>query len=100
LPTDHPKDLQGCELIIEAVYENREVKAQVTREAEEYLARGGFMASNTSTLPITSLAQACSRPEKFIGIHFFSPVDKMRLVEIIRGHKTDAETVARAFDYV
>jgi 3-hydroxyacyl-CoA dehydrogenase / enoyl-CoA hydratase / 3-hydroxybutyryl-CoA epimerase len=100
LPTDHAKDLAGCQLIIEAVYEARDVKAQVTREAEEQLARGGFMASNTSTLPITSLAQACKRPEKFIGIHFFSPVDKMQLVEIIRGEKTDDETVARAYDYV
>lgn len=99
-PTDHPKDLEGCELIIEAVYENRELKAQITREAEEQLAPGGFMASNTSTLPITGLAAACRRPEKFIGIHFFSPVDKMKLVEIIRGQRTDDETVARAYDYV
>jgi len=100
LPTDHPKDLAGCQLIIEAVYESRDVKAQVTREAEEQLAPGGFMASNTSTLPITSLAKACKRPEKFVGIHFFSPVDKMKLVEIIRGQKTDEETLARAYDYV
>lgn len=99
-PTDHPKDLKGCELIIEAVYENRELKAQITREAEEQLAPGGFMASNTSTLPITGLATACRRPDKFIGIHFFSPVDKMKLVEIIRGQRTDDETVARAYDYV
>jgi len=99
-PTDHPKDLQGCELIIEAVTESRDVKAQVTREAEAQLAPGGFMASNTSTLPITSLAHAVQRPEKFVGIHFFSPVDKMQLVEIIRGQKTDDETVARAYDYV
>ncbi|ODT31199.1 MAG: 3-hydroxyacyl-CoA dehydrogenase, partial [Hydrogenophaga sp. SCN 70-13] len=90
-PTDHPKDLKGCDLIIEAVYENREVKAQITREAEEQLAPGGFFASNTSTLPISSLAKACRRPEKFVGIHFFSPVDKMKLVEIIRGQRTDDE---------
>ncbi|MGX5651558.1 enoyl-CoA hydratase/isomerase family protein [Hydrogenophaga sp. YM1] len=99
-PTDHPKDLKGCDLIIEAVYENREVKAQITREAEEQLAPGGFFASNTSTLPISSLAKACRRPEKFVGIHFFSPVDKMKLVEIIRGQRTDDETIARAYDYV
>ncbi|MGC4397023.1 3-hydroxyacyl-CoA dehydrogenase NAD-binding domain-containing protein [Hydrogenophaga sp. T2] len=99
-PTDHAKDLQGCELIIEAVTENRDVKAQVTREAEAQLAPGGFMASNTSTLPITGLAKAVARPEKFVGIHFFSPVDKMQLVEIIRGQKTDDETIARAYDYV
>jgi 3-hydroxyacyl-CoA dehydrogenase/enoyl-CoA hydratase/3-hydroxybutyryl-CoA epimerase len=64
------------------------------------LAEGGFFASNTSTLPITGLATASAKPEKFIGIHFFSPVDKMKLVEIIRGKSTDDETVARAFDYV
>jgi len=100
LATDHPKDLKGCELIIEAVYENREVKAQITREAEEQLAPGGFFASNTSTLPISSLAKASRRPEKFVGIHFFSPVDKMKLVEIIRGQRTDDQTIARAYDYV
>ena len=64
------------------------------------LAPGGVFASNTSTLPISGLAQASSRPEKFVGLHFFSPVDKMQLVEIIRGAQTDDETVARAFDYV
>src|SRR5690606_6843333 len=98
--TDHPKDLKGCELIIEAVYENREVKEQITREAEEYLAPGGFFASNTSTLPISGLAKASRRPEKFVGIHFFSPVDKMKLVELIRGQRTDDQTLARAYDYV
>jgi 3-hydroxyacyl-CoA dehydrogenase/enoyl-CoA hydratase/3-hydroxybutyryl-CoA epimerase len=87
-------------LIIEAVFENRELKASVTQEAEPMLASGGFFASNTSTLPISGLARASVRPEKFIGIHFFSPVDKMKLVEIIRGQQTDEETVARAFDYV
>jgi len=98
--TDQVADLQGCELIIEAVFEQRDLKARVTREAEPQLATGGFFASNTSTLPISGLAQASARPEKFIGIHFFSPVDKMKLVEIIRGERTDDETVARAFDYV
>jgi 3-hydroxyacyl-CoA dehydrogenase/enoyl-CoA hydratase/3-hydroxybutyryl-CoA epimerase len=99
-PTESVKDLEGCELIIEAVFENRELKAKVTKEAEGMLAPGGFFASNTSTLPITGLARASLRPEKFVGIHFFSPVDKMKLVEIIRGKATDDETVARAYDYV
>jgi 3-hydroxyacyl-CoA dehydrogenase / enoyl-CoA hydratase / 3-hydroxybutyryl-CoA epimerase len=99
-PTDSVQALQGCDLIIEAVYENRELKAKVTQEAEPMLAPGGFFASNTSTLPITGLAKASKRPEKFVGIHFFSPVDKMKLVEIIRGKQSDDETVARAFDYV
>ncbi|MEO7390600.1 MAG: 3-hydroxyacyl-CoA dehydrogenase NAD-binding domain-containing protein [Ramlibacter sp.] len=92
--------LRGCDLIIEAVFENRELKARVTQEAEPMLAPGGFFASNTSTLPISGLAKASARPEKFVGLHFFSPVDKMQLVEIIRGQSTDDETVARAFDYV
>jgi len=99
-PTASAADLAGCDLIIEAVFENRELKAQVTQEAEPQLAPGGFFASNTSTLPISGLATASAQPEKFIGIHFFSPVDKMQLVEIIRGKQTDDETVARAYDYV
>ncbi|MGV3493291.1 MAG: 3-hydroxyacyl-CoA dehydrogenase NAD-binding domain-containing protein [Ramlibacter sp.] len=99
-PTESAKDLQGCDLIIEAVFENRELKAKVTKEAEAMLAPGGFFASNTSTLPISGLARASARPEKFVGIHFFSPVDKMKLVEIIRGAATDDETVAHAYDYV
>lgn len=99
-PTESVKDLQGCDLIIEAVFENRELKAKVTKEAEGMLAPGGFFASNTSTLPITGLAKASARPDQFVGIHFFSPVDKMKLVEIIRGQATDDETVARAYDYV
>jgi 3-hydroxyacyl-CoA dehydrogenase / enoyl-CoA hydratase / 3-hydroxybutyryl-CoA epimerase len=99
-PTASNDDLKGCDLIIEAVFENRELKAKVTQETEPLLAAGGFFASNTSTLPITGLAKASAKPEKFIGIHFFSPVDKMQLVEIIKGEKTDDETVARAYDYV
>ena len=99
-PTAQAVDLAGCDLIIEAVFENRALKAQVTQEAEPQLAPGGFFASNTSTLPISGLAKASVAPNKFVGIHFFSPVDKMKLVEIIRGKQTDDETVARAFDYV
>jgi 3-hydroxyacyl-CoA dehydrogenase/enoyl-CoA hydratase/3-hydroxybutyryl-CoA epimerase len=99
-PTASAADLKGCDLIIEAVFENRELKAKVTQEAEPMLADGGFFASNTSTMPISGLATASAKPEKFVGIHFFSPVDKMQLVEIIRGAQTDDETIARAYDYV
>ena len=99
-PTARATDLRGCDLIIEAVFEQRELKAMVTQEAEPMLAEGGFFASNTSTLPISSLARASTAPQKFVGIHFFSPVDKMKLVEIIRGQDTDDETIARAYDYV
>ena len=99
-PTASAADLKGCDLIIEAVFEQRDLKATVTQEAEPMLAAGGFFASNTSTLPISGLAGASQNAAKFVGIHFFSPVDKMKLVEIIRGKQTDDETVARAFDYV
>ncbi|QTN24620.1 enoyl-CoA hydratase/isomerase family protein [Rhizobacter sp. AJA081-3] len=99
-PTADAADLKGCELIIEAVFEQRELKAQVTREAEPMLAAGGVFASNTSTLPIGGLARASAAPQRFVGLHFFSPVHKMKLVEIIRGPATDDETVARAYDYV
>ena len=98
--TDNTQDLKGCDLIIEAVFEQRDLKSMVTKEAQTMLAEGGFFASNTSTLPISGLATASNHPEKFIGIHFFSPVEKMKLVEIIRGEKTDDETIARAYDYV
>jgi 3-hydroxyacyl-CoA dehydrogenase/enoyl-CoA hydratase/3-hydroxybutyryl-CoA epimerase len=100
VPIADAQALDGCDLVIEAVFENRELKAQVTREAEPMLAPGGIFASNTSTLPIGGLAQASARPENFVGLHFFSPVHKMRLVEIIRGAKTSDETLARAYDYV
>lgn len=98
--TDSYPALQDCDLIIEAVYESRELKANVTQQSEPLLASHGFFASNTSTLPISGLAKASAHPEKFIGIHFFSPVDKMKLVEIIRGQQSNDETVAKAFDYV
>jgi 3-hydroxyacyl-CoA dehydrogenase/enoyl-CoA hydratase/3-hydroxybutyryl-CoA epimerase len=99
-PTASAEDLKDCDLIIEAVFEKRDVKAHATKEAEPMLAPGGIFASNTSTLPITGLAQAFSQPSNFIGLHFFSPVDKMQLVEIIKGKRTSAETLARAYDYV
>ncbi|MEO5882122.1 MAG: 3-hydroxyacyl-CoA dehydrogenase family protein, partial [Caldimonas sp.] len=92
--------LDGCDLIVEAVFENRPLKAEVTREAEPLLAPGGVFASNTSTLPISGLAAASAAPERFVGLHFFSPVHRMQLVEIIRGKQTGEETIARAYDYV
>jgi len=92
--------LRNCDLIIEAVFENRDLKGKVTAEAEKIMDSNGVFASNTSTLPITGLAEKSIRPEKFIGIHFFSPVHKMKLVEIIKGDKTNDETIAKAFDYV
>ncbi|MBE93592.1 3-hydroxyacyl-CoA dehydrogenase NAD-binding domain-containing protein [Marinobacter sp.] len=98
--TDSADDLEGCDLVIEAVFEDSNLKAKVTQEAEAKLAENGLFASNTSTIPITQLAKASARPEKFIGLHFFSPVDKMQLVEIIVGEKTSDDTLARAFDYV
>lgn len=93
-------DLAGCDLIIEAVFENRELKAKVTQESEAVMDASGVFASNTSTLPITGLATKSSRPKQFIGLHFFSPADRMPLVEIIVGKETSDETLARAFDFV
>ncbi|MCV6614947.1 MAG: 3-hydroxyacyl-CoA dehydrogenase NAD-binding domain-containing protein [Cellvibrionaceae bacterium] len=99
-PTADAAELQGCDLIIEAVFEDRGLKATVTKEAEAQIPSDAVFASNTSTLPITGLAEASERPEQFIGLHFFSPVDKMPLVEIICGEQTNDETLARAYDYV
>jgi 3-hydroxyacyl-CoA dehydrogenase/enoyl-CoA hydratase/3-hydroxybutyryl-CoA epimerase len=98
--TSDAKDLAGCDLIIEAVFENRELTAKVTAEAEAQMDATGVFASNTSTLPITGLATKSSRPAQFIGLHFFSPADRMPLVEIIVGKETSQETLARAFDFV
>ncbi|WP_292023705.1 MULTISPECIES: 3-hydroxyacyl-CoA dehydrogenase NAD-binding domain-containing protein [unclassified Brevundimonas] len=92
--------IKGSDLVVEAVFENREIKADVTKRAEAQLAEGAVFGSNTSTLPITGLAEASVRPADFIGIHFFSPVDKMMLVEIILGEKTGQAAIAKALDYV
>jgi 3-hydroxyacyl-CoA dehydrogenase/enoyl-CoA hydratase/3-hydroxybutyryl-CoA epimerase len=92
--------LANADLVIEAVYEDRAIKADVTWRAEGILPERAIFASNTSTLPISSLAAASRRPAQFIGIHFFSPVEKMPLVEIIRGDVTSDATLAAALDYV
>ena len=99
-PTADYKDLEGCDLVIEAVFEDRAIKADVTKKTEAVIPATATFASNTSTLPITGLAKASVRPEQFIGLHFFSPVDKMPLVEIIIGEKTSKATLAKGFDYV
>ena len=97
-PTAQAHDLAECDLVIEAVFEDRGVKATVTEETEAVLAESAVFASNTSALPITELAQASQRPQNFIGMHFFSPAEKMPLVEIITGEKTSDEALAKAFD--
>jgi 3-hydroxyacyl-CoA dehydrogenase / enoyl-CoA hydratase / 3-hydroxybutyryl-CoA epimerase len=100
LPTTDYAELDGCELVIEAVFEDREIKRNVTSRTEAVIPESSIFASNTSTLPITGLAEASVRPANFIGIHFFSPVDKMPLVEIIVGKQTGETAIARALDYV
>ena len=92
--------LADCDLIIEAVFEDPDVKAEVTKNVEAVINSDCIFATNTSTLPISDLAKASSRPEQFIGIHFFSPVEKMLLVEIIKGQSTGDRAVAKALDYV
>ncbi|MDA9985126.1 3-hydroxyacyl-CoA dehydrogenase NAD-binding domain-containing protein [Flavobacteriaceae bacterium] len=98
-PTDNPNAVEGSDLIIEAVFENVDLKDRVTKETEAVLAEDKIYGSNTSTIPISLLAKSSKRPENFIGIHFFSPVDKMPLVEIIVGEKTEDKAIAAAVDY-
>jgi 3-hydroxyacyl-CoA dehydrogenase/enoyl-CoA hydratase/3-hydroxybutyryl-CoA epimerase len=92
--------IKGADLVVEAVFENPALKAEVTKKAEAFLGETAVFGSNTSTLPITGLAEASVRPANFIGIHFFSPVERMGLVELIMGAKTTQETLAKAIDYV
>jgi 3-hydroxyacyl-CoA dehydrogenase / enoyl-CoA hydratase / 3-hydroxybutyryl-CoA epimerase len=99
-PTTDFAALAGCEMVVEAVFEDRKIKADVTKRAEAVLDKDAIFASNTSTLPITGLAEASTRPENFIGLHFFSPVDRMALVEIIRGRRTSDACLARSMDYI
>ena len=98
-PTADAKDFAGVDFVIEAVFENQELKHKVFGEIEDIVEPNAVLGSNTSTLPITGLAAGVKRQEDFIGIHFFSPVDKMPLVEIIKGEKTSDEVLARVFDY-
>ncbi|MBL7499391.1 enoyl-CoA hydratase/isomerase family protein [Frankia sp. CNm7] len=99
-PTADVADLAGADLVVEAVFESPDLKHQVFQQAEDVVGADALLASNTSTLPISQLAQAVRRPENFIGMHFFSPVDKMPLVEIIVGEQTKDATLARALDVV
>ncbi|MGE0595975.1 MAG: 3-hydroxyacyl-CoA dehydrogenase NAD-binding domain-containing protein [Hyphomonadaceae bacterium] len=99
-PSTDYNDIKGADLVIEAVFENPALKAEITKKAEAVLGENGVFGSNTSTLPITGLAEASVRPQNFIGIHFFSPVERMGLVEIIMGEKTSQEALAKAIDYV
>lgn len=100
VPTVDYARLAGCDVVIEAVFEDRAVKAEVTAQADAVLPEGAVLASNTSTLPITGLAAASGRPESFVGLHFFSPVEKMPLVEVIPGRQTSEATLAHALDLV
>ncbi|MER5633325.1 3-hydroxyacyl-CoA dehydrogenase NAD-binding domain-containing protein [Streptomyces nitrosporeus] len=99
-PTADVQDLAGCDVVIEAVFEDTALKHKVFQEVQEVLAPDALLCSNTSTLPITVLAEGVERQADFIGLHFFSPVDKMPLVEIVKGEKTGREATARAFDLV
>ena len=99
-PTDDNAALAGCDLVIEAVFESPDLKKKIFGEIESIVAPDALLASNTSTLPITDLATGVKRPRDFIGLHFFSPVDKMPLVEIVRGKETSPEALARAIDVV
>ncbi|MCB9235064.1 MAG: enoyl-CoA hydratase/isomerase family protein [Bacteroidia bacterium] len=99
-PTADPADMAGCDLVVEAVFEDRGLKARVTQESEAVMPDHAVFASNTSTLPITGLAEASKRPERFIGLHFFSPVDKMQLVEVIMGKQSDDYALAMCIDYI
>ena len=98
--TGDPADLAGCDLVIEAVFEDPALKAKVFAEVAPYVNDDALLCSNTSTLPITELAEGVDRPADFIGLHFFSPVDKMPLVEIIRGEETSDVALAKAYDVV
>jgi 3-hydroxyacyl-CoA dehydrogenase/enoyl-CoA hydratase/3-hydroxybutyryl-CoA epimerase len=98
-PTADVKDAEGADLMIEAVFEDPKIKAQVYQETEPLLAPDAVLGSNTSTLPITELAENVSRPADFIGLHFFSPVDKMPLLEIIKGKETSDETLYKSLDF-
>jgi 3-hydroxyacyl-CoA dehydrogenase/enoyl-CoA hydratase/3-hydroxybutyryl-CoA epimerase len=99
-PTDDMADLAGIDFVVEAVFENAELKAKVFADLEQVVGTDAVLGSNTSTLPISALARSVTRPQDFVGVHFFSPVDRMALVEIIKGEQTSSATLAKAFDLV
>jgi 3-hydroxyacyl-CoA dehydrogenase/enoyl-CoA hydratase/3-hydroxybutyryl-CoA epimerase len=99
VPTTDFAALADADLVVEAVFENGDLKREVIRKAEAVMRKDAILATNTSTIPITSLAQASERPDRFVGIHFFSPVERMPLVEVIRGRQTGDEAIARALDF-
>lgn len=98
--TDNAADFTACDLVIEAVFENQQIKQKVTREAESFMEEHTFFATNTVSIPITTLAQASARPDRYVGLHFFHPASDTQLVEIVRGKQTSEETISRAFDFV
>lgn len=99
-PTTDYADFADCDIIVEAVFEDRDVKATVTKATEAVVGPNCIIGSNTSALPITGLAKALEKRDRFIGMHFFSPVDRMQLVEVIRGEETSDETLAHTLDFV
>lgn len=99
-PTDDFSKLEGCDLVVEAVFEDMDIKAETTKKAEAFIPPDAVFATNTSTLPITGLSKASARPDQFIGLHFFSPVDRMGLVEVIMGKQTSKETLAKSLDFI
>jgi 3-hydroxyacyl-CoA dehydrogenase/enoyl-CoA hydratase/3-hydroxybutyryl-CoA epimerase len=99
-PSEDYEDFKGCDVVVEAVFEDRDIKARVTKSTDAQLGDDAIFASNTSGLPITDLAKASSRPANFIGLHFFSPVERMQMVEVVVGKETSQETLAKAWDYI
>jgi len=100
ITTDNPKTFEDCDIVIEAVYENEMVKSKALKEAEQYIDEYALYATNTISIPITKLAQNAYRPENYVGLHFFYPVEDVPLVEVVKGKETSEETIARAFDFV
>jgi 3-hydroxyacyl-CoA dehydrogenase/enoyl-CoA hydratase/3-hydroxybutyryl-CoA epimerase len=100
IPTQNIEEVSDCDLVIETVFENDSLKKRITKETEVHMHSDALLATNTSTLGISDLATASSQPQNYVGLHFFSPVTRIPLVEIVKGEKTSNETVARAFDFV
>lgn len=100
ISTDNSKDFVDCDIVIEAIFENLQVKSKTIKDTEEYIDEYGVFGSNTTSIPISKLAESTKRPENFVGLHFLHPADEVPIVEVVKGKKTSDETVARAFDFV